>query len=233
MDAGRAETVREKFSRLDANKDGKLSFEELVELLKRGNPDMSRSEIKRLYDRTDKNGDGSISFSEFVAFLQRPAREPGPYGGDHSKLSSWKNVPKATIGAGGGHGGGVRKGIGQLRARYKRNDMNGDGRIDLEETKHLLLSQPGTALTEQQVERLFRACDRDNSGTIEIEELYDFCFTGDRMTDAKYALRDAFSSDGRASGPGDYDLSRVGVNTNKGGTIARSGREVPVMEIRF
>eukprot|EP00931_Biecheleriopsis_adriatica_P039825 TRINITY_DN22775_c0_g1_i2.p1 TRINITY_DN22775_c0_g1~~TRINITY_DN22775_c0_g1_i2.p1 ORF type:complete len:205 (+),score=37.46 TRINITY_DN22775_c0_g1_i2:55-669(+) len=204
MDAGRAETVREKFSRLDANKDGKLSFEELVELLKRGNPDMSRSEIKRLYDRTDKNGDGSISFSEFVAFLQRPAREPGPYGGDHSKLSSWKNVPKATIGAGGGHGGGVRKGIGQLRARYKRNDMNGDGRID-----------------------------RDNSGTIEIEELYDFCFTGDRMTDAKYALRDAFSSDGRASGPGDYDLSRVGVNTNKGGTIARSGREVPVMEIRF
>lgn len=288
--ASRSESIKERFETLDVNKDGSLSFEEMQQLLRQGNPDMTRRQIRVLYDRVDKNSDERVSFAEFVDFVYNPMGAPGPYNGDYTKLSTQNNAPTAVIGGSTGHsssevvdsspgpyggddtklstkksapsatfghgpghgtmarddtspgpyggdythlstvksasaatiGGGSRSrpGMARLRAHYKKNDLNQDGRIDLDETKHLLLSSG--RLTEAEVERLFRACDRDHSGTIEIEELYDFCFTGDRMSQKKYTMKDAFSGEGKGPGPGDYDLrSRDRV---KGGVMTGAAR---------
>jgi len=262
----------------------------MQQLLRQGNPDMTRRQIKLLYDRVDKNSDERVSFAEFVDFVYNPIGAPGPYNGDHTKLSSWnrapaaviggsaghcssevvdsspgpyggddtklstkKSAPSATFGHGPGHGGKARvdsspgpyggdytqlshvtstsaatiggssrsrPGMARLRAHYRKNDLNHDGRIDLDETKHLLLSTGN--LTEAEVEGLFHACDRDHSGTIEIEELYDFCFTGDRMSQKKHKMKDAFSGEGTGPGPGDYDLrSRDRI---KGGAMTGAAR---------
>merc|ERR1719362_2065110 len=61
--------LRSKFAKLNANGDKYLSFEELSKLLKKGNPNMSYSELQMLFDGVDKNHDGKIDFDEFVDFI--------------------------------------------------------------------------------------------------------------------------------------------------------------------
>merc|ERR1712147_380134 len=63
--------IKKKFHELDTNGDGFLSYEELEELLRRGNPDLDENEIRLIYDEMDEQGDGKIDFHEFCEYVFR------------------------------------------------------------------------------------------------------------------------------------------------------------------
>jgi len=68
-DKEKVDAIKKKFSELDVNGDGYLSYEELKTLLTKGNPDMKEDEIKLLYNELDSHSDGRVDFHEFCDFL--------------------------------------------------------------------------------------------------------------------------------------------------------------------
>jgi hypothetical protein len=69
LDHDKLDKIKAKFHELDANGDGFLSYEEMYELLKRGNPDMAEEEIRLLYDQMDTHRDNRVDFHEFCDFI--------------------------------------------------------------------------------------------------------------------------------------------------------------------
>jgi len=60
---------KRQFKASDTNKDGTLSYEEVLSFLKKGEPCVRPSEARAIFDACDKNGDGKIEFSELRDFL--------------------------------------------------------------------------------------------------------------------------------------------------------------------
>jgi hypothetical protein len=76
-------TPRQLFNRVDANKDGKISREELKDFAMRLVPGMVREKPEmpdRVFDRADKDGDGYLSFAEFKAMVARLRQRAGQGG---------------------------------------------------------------------------------------------------------------------------------------------------------
>jgi len=61
--------LQAKFNELDTNGDGNLDFDELKDLLQKGNPAFKSNEVMKLYKKCDLNGDGKISFDEFLQYV--------------------------------------------------------------------------------------------------------------------------------------------------------------------
>jgi Ca2+-binding EF-hand superfamily protein len=64
----RREALKEKFQKLDKNRDNFLSLEELSVMLKKGNPKIKPESIKRCFDKV-AGADGKVSLDEFVDYL--------------------------------------------------------------------------------------------------------------------------------------------------------------------
>mmetsp|Transcript_74924 Transcript_74924/g.223255 ORF Transcript_74924/g.223255 Transcript_74924/m.223255 type:complete len:198 (+) Transcript_74924:60-653(+) len=65
--------MKERFTKMDLSEDGRLDFDEMAGLLRKGNPGMSDIELWTLYHQIDKDSDGKISFDEFYDYLYRPS----------------------------------------------------------------------------------------------------------------------------------------------------------------
>lgn len=69
-------SIKEFFGLLDKDKDGRITVNELIEVLYIANKNYTTQEIKdykeeirKLYNRMDKNKDGFITFGEFIEFI--------------------------------------------------------------------------------------------------------------------------------------------------------------------
>jgi Ca2+-binding EF-hand superfamily protein len=60
--------LKDSFSKVDTNKDGMLSLDEMSVLLKKGNPSISDKSIKTCFDKV-AGSDGKVSFDEFVNYI--------------------------------------------------------------------------------------------------------------------------------------------------------------------
>lgn len=69
MDHEKLDKIKAKFHELDANGDGFLSYDELAELLKKGNPEMNDDEIRLLFDQMDTHKDDKVDFHEFCDYI--------------------------------------------------------------------------------------------------------------------------------------------------------------------
>mmetsp|Transcript_2309 Transcript_2309/g.4822 ORF Transcript_2309/g.4822 Transcript_2309/m.4822 type:complete len:304 (+) Transcript_2309:104-1015(+) len=67
--------LKAKFQATDTSGDGRLSYEELAKLLRKGKPDMRDRDIRILFNGIDKNHDNKIDFAEFVDFVYNAGRE--------------------------------------------------------------------------------------------------------------------------------------------------------------
>ncbi|OMJ66719.1 hypothetical protein SteCoe_36351 [Stentor coeruleus] len=65
----REEEIREQFKIMDKNGDGKLSCEELKELLMEGDEAFSDTELRMVFEEFDKNNDGIVDISELLEAL--------------------------------------------------------------------------------------------------------------------------------------------------------------------
>lgn len=68
--------VKARFKRGDVSGDGKLDFQELSALLKKGDPTLRESEVRRLFREIDQNQDGRIDFGEFCDYVFDNQDEP-------------------------------------------------------------------------------------------------------------------------------------------------------------
>jgi len=96
LDKGKQADLKKKFRELDNNGDGMLDFDELSNLLKKGNPNMNRSEIRLLFDGVDKNHDGKVEFSEFVDYLYSDHKSNRTAAGRHERLAMASAPKKMT-----------------------------------------------------------------------------------------------------------------------------------------
>jgi calmodulin len=65
----REDEIKEQFRRMDKNGDGKLSCEELKELLMEGDEAFSEEELRMVFEEFDRNNDGNIDISELLEAL--------------------------------------------------------------------------------------------------------------------------------------------------------------------
>mmetsp|Transcript_158485 Transcript_158485/g.279768 ORF Transcript_158485/g.279768 Transcript_158485/m.279768 type:complete len:438 (+) Transcript_158485:81-1394(+) len=86
--AGRGQATREerdKFRAADRNRDGRLDFDEIALLLRRGNPKMPESRIRSLFEAVDKNHDGRIDFNELIDYIHLGS---APHEGSSDRLKA-------------------------------------------------------------------------------------------------------------------------------------------------
>merc|ERR1712107_904211 len=69
---GTKDDVKNKFKELDRNHDGKLSFDEMSGLLRKGRHDISDEELQLLWNAIDRDGNGEVDFDEYVDFVFAP-----------------------------------------------------------------------------------------------------------------------------------------------------------------
>eukprot|EP00971_Amphidinium_carterae_P346723 6488358-Amphidinium_carterae.1 len=72
---GQIKELKARFQASDTSGDGRLSYDELARLLKRGKPDMLDRDIRALFDGMDKNHDHKIDFCEFVDFVYTTGKD--------------------------------------------------------------------------------------------------------------------------------------------------------------
>eukprot|EP00927_Polykrikos_kofoidii_P080139 TRINITY_DN7700_c1_g1_i2.p1 TRINITY_DN7700_c1_g1~~TRINITY_DN7700_c1_g1_i2.p1 ORF type:complete len:255 (+),score=50.50 TRINITY_DN7700_c1_g1_i2:83-766(+) len=65
----------------------------------------------------------------------------------------------------------------KIKARLKRLDRNGDGRLDMWELKRLL-RKGRPDITNREAELLFRRVDKNRDGFVDFNEFVDYCFSG-------------------------------------------------------
>jgi len=61
--------VKLKFRESDRSGDGRLDYNELAALLRKGDPRIQDAEIRRLFGKIDQNHDGRIDFAEFCDYI--------------------------------------------------------------------------------------------------------------------------------------------------------------------
>lgn len=64
------EQLKGAFKKWDKNGDGRLNFQEMARLLRRGNSDLSDKELEFLFSKADLNDDRKIDFSEFIDYIE-------------------------------------------------------------------------------------------------------------------------------------------------------------------
>lgn len=76
LTAAKRVELKSKFAEFDRSGDNKLNFQEMKELLTKGNPNLEEKDLKKLFNRVDKNGDGTVDFDEFIAYLYDHSAPP-------------------------------------------------------------------------------------------------------------------------------------------------------------
>eukprot|EP00931_Biecheleriopsis_adriatica_P115298 TRINITY_DN91107_c0_g1_i1.p1 TRINITY_DN91107_c0_g1~~TRINITY_DN91107_c0_g1_i1.p1 ORF type:complete len:633 (+),score=109.58 TRINITY_DN91107_c0_g1_i1:81-1979(+) len=66
---GKERALKAQFRQYDKDGDGKLSFDEMFNVLQAGNPSFTGAQLRAVFADLDKNGDGMVIFDEFVDFV--------------------------------------------------------------------------------------------------------------------------------------------------------------------
>uniref|UniRef100_A0A0D6R0B8 EF-hand domain-containing protein n=1 Tax=Araucaria cunninghamii TaxID=56994 RepID=A0A0D6R0B8_ARACU len=136
------EELERVFKTFDANGDGKISSEELGNIMLSFGYQASREELCAMVEVVDFDGDGFISFDEFVEL---------------NKIN------------GKGKGKGGRSGYEDLKEAFKMFDADKSGTISAREL-HKVLKSLGDKSTMEDSTRMVKSVDRDGDGLVNFEE---------------------------------------------------------------
>jgi Ca2+-binding EF-hand superfamily protein len=159
--AGHMRDPSKMFDRLDANKDGKITRDEMDAhraTMMKDHPNMPAgdgSRMNKMFDRFDANKDGAITFAEMQAAPMKARR-----GGDHPGMNPpASGVTAAAPGAPqpGTKAWGRSAGLHLFGQVFAMSDLNKDGKITLAEAQQAALTQ-------------FDKADSNHDGTVTSEE---------------------------------------------------------------
>ena len=139
-------SVREGFKKFDADNDGQISRQEVMNGASSAGLRISSEEVDTLFILGDKDGNGQIDFSEFAQIMIPSAPE---------KISKLKKCFRNRT---------------EVEAAFRRWDTNKDGSISLNELK-AGLSGSGIMFTDQEAETCFAVADTNGDNEVSMEEL--------------------------------------------------------------
>ncbi|GLU10681.1 hypothetical protein SLE2022_274670 [Rubroshorea leprosula] len=138
---GSVEQITKIFNKYDKNGDGKISFEELKEILGALEFSSSSEEVKRVMSELDTDGDGSVDLDEFIAFHTQSS------GSSSSSADNSK----------------------ELKEAFDTYDLDKNGLISASEL-HEVLKKLGEKCTLSDCQRMISQVDKDGDGNVNFEE---------------------------------------------------------------
>merc|ERR1719410_3100056 len=163
--------IEEAFNRFDVNKDGNISCEELRNGLNSSGLRFNDQEVMTVFAMADIDGDGEISLAEFSALL----------GSEAAPASSQTSASSGQV---------QFRSIDDLKAAFRRFDVNSDGHLDRNEFRQLV-SATGSG-SDAEIDTLFKKGDIDNDGKIDYQELIKLMFP--QSAQALQKLQQSFQS---------------------------------------
>ncbi|KAH7556962.1 hypothetical protein ACOSP7_026287 [Xanthoceras sorbifolium] len=139
---GSMEEVRRVFNKFDKNGDGKISGDELKDILRALGSKPSPEEVRRIMEEIDKDGDGYIDLDEFTEF--------------HSS-------------SGGGGGSAVEGSVKELKDAFDLFDVDKNGVISVAEL-HSVLKNLGEKCSMKDCAKMISQVDTDGDGNVNFEE---------------------------------------------------------------
>merc|ERR1719282_634130 len=141
-------SVREAFKKFDADNDGQISRQEVMNGASSAGLRISSEEVDTLFILGDKDGNGQIDFSEFAQIMIPSAPE---------RISKLRKCFRNRS---------------EVEAAFRRWDVNKDGSISIGELK-AGLSSSGIIFSDQEVETCFAVGDRNGDNEVSMEEFVD------------------------------------------------------------
>merc|ERR1712106_723204 len=138
-------SVKEAFKKFDADGDGQISRQEVMQGASAAGLRLSAEEVDTLFILGDKDNNGQIDFSEFAEIMIPSAPE---------RIAKLKKCFRNRS---------------EIESAFRRFDTNKDGAISFNELKSGL-SSCGISFTEQEVETCFAVADRDGDGEVSLSE---------------------------------------------------------------
>lgn len=137
---GSAEEMKNIFNKYDKNGDGKISFDELKEILGAiGTATPSTDEVKRIMSELDKDGDGFVDLDEFIAFHSQSSADSKELKEAFDLYDLDKNgVISATELLAVLKRLGENCSLSDCRKMINQVDKDGDGNVNFEEFKKMM-----------------------------------------------------------------------------------------------
>merc|ERR1719268_427943 len=138
-------SVKDAFKKFDADGDGQISRQEVMQGASASGLKLSAEEVDTLFILGDKDNNGQIDFSEFAEIMIPSAPE---------RIVKLKKCFRNRS---------------EIESAFRRFDTNKDGAISFSELK-AGLGSCGILFTEQEVETVFAVADRDGDGEVSLSE---------------------------------------------------------------
>lgn len=146
--------IRQAFKQFDTDNDGSISRQEVMDGMKRSGRNFSAEEIDAIFILADRDNNGQIDFPEFALIMIPTAPE---------RIAKLRRVYHTS---------------GDVKAAFKKFDVNNDGAIDFTEMRAGLRNS-GVLLTDQEIETIFAVADQDGDGQVSIDEFVQLLCPGD------------------------------------------------------
>merc|ERR1719244_1120848 len=150
-------SVKDAFKRFDADGDGQISRQEVMQGASASGLKLSAEEVDTLFILGDKDNNGKIDFSEFAEIMIPSAPE---------RIAKLKKCFRNRS---------------EIESAFRRFDTNKDGAISYEEMK-IGLKHCGIDFTDQEVEIVFAVGDRDGNGEVSLTEFVDLLSSSNGST---------------------------------------------------
>ncbi|KAL1215263.1 putative calcium-binding protein CML23 [Cardamine amara subsp. amara] len=149
---GSMEDIKKVFQRFDKNRDGKISIEELKDVIGALSPTASQEETTSMMKEFDVDGNGFIDMDEFVALFQI---------GDDSRNGDESNSDNMR----------------DLKEAFDLYDLDRNGKISASEL-HSVMKNLGEKCSIQDCKRMISKVDSDGDGCVNFEEFKKMMING-------------------------------------------------------
>lgn len=203
------EIMQKMFDRIDHDGDGKITQEEFSESMqkrfeKAGHPSAGKPDAAAVFESVDSDQDGAINLAEFKTAMDtlREQHRAQPSGGAGGSGPAQRGGPPP---GGMGGAGGPPSAEAAAEEVFDELDTNKDGTVSIEELMASLVEDSeasgGTedslaAGQRADLEKLFKAVDADNDGSISKTELTTVFTEMRKRADEERARQVAYQTDG-------------------------------------
>jgi len=230
------EKAAEAFKKIDINGDGLISKDEMGSACLYNGTKLNAIEVDSIFSLGDANGDGEIDMEEFMAVMVPSAGFSSSFSSSSntqlikkstttsfssSSSSSFKQSSSSSVSqsysATTSYSTSSAVSVSfssalDVKKAFRKFDSNGDGHLDKNEMKQLLISS-GKNVSDQEVATLFAQGDVDGDGMIDIQEFVKLMFPAATATLTKVqqsfrSLNDVKSAFRKFDSDGDGHISR-------------------------